>query len=247
MRKYYNKNSNILRHEKIQDKIFSAKIALSFFIILFLMSAAGITAYAYFSSDVFLNVSPITTAQYDLEYSVTDEENSPEAPLPDGSYFLDAGTYSVSIEPKGSRNAETGFSIVTINNTEYYTSQISTDGESFIFFLAVTGNGKVTVSFAAHWGISSNYPEYDSKDNNIENGAEIIIEAAGDAAGFHDHAEDELPEETITKQERDILSDTTTETQDNTRNDSVTDTTDDHSNDADSSIENSITDAENTK
>ena len=53
MRKYYNKNSNILRHEKIQDKIFSAKIALSFFIILFLMSAAGITAYAYFSSDVF--------------------------------------------------------------------------------------------------------------------------------------------------------------------------------------------------
>lgn len=115
MRKLYNEYFHIPKHGKIRDKVFSAKIALSFCIILFLISTAGITAYAYFSSAVNVNVASVVAAEYNLVFTITDELNSEVNPV-GGVYSLDAGTYRVSIRREETEsNAKTGFCKVYIN------------------------------------------------------------------------------------------------------------------------------------
>ena len=79
--KLYKEYLFIPKHGKIRDKVFSARIALSVCIILFLLSATGMTAYAYFSNTATVNVSTINAARYDLDYTVTKESKviSPES------------------------------------------------------------------------------------------------------------------------------------------------------------------------
>lgn len=94
MRKFYNKYFNIPKHDKVQDKVFSARIALYVFQILLLINVAGITAYSYFSNDIIVQATTITAAQYDLEYSVTDESDSPIIPQSNGNYLLGTGAFA---------------------------------------------------------------------------------------------------------------------------------------------------------
>lgn len=170
MRKFYIEFFHIPTDGKIQDKVFSAKIALSVLLILLFMSATVITAYAYYTNNVFVNISDITSAQYELDYSITNEKNETIYPS-DGKYSLGAGAYSVSITKKETENsARTGFCVVYINNTKYYTAQIGTDvnssdgnRETLEFTLVVPDNAEVSLSFEAHWGTSSNYPGFDDK------------------------------------------------------------------------------------
>jgi len=165
MIKLYKKYLYIPKNERIQDKVFSIKIAVSVCIIMMLLSAAGITAYAYFSSDASVSVASITAARYELDYSIT-KDNTEISAQADGYYYLSAGTYKITISAKGSQsNASTGFCIVQINDEKYHTSQIGRDvnasadkkRETLAFTLVVNENSEAKVSFAAHWGTSSNY------------------------------------------------------------------------------------------
>ena len=94
MRKFYIEFFHIPTDGKI-DKVFSAKIALSVLLILLFMSATVITAYAYYTNNVFVNISDITCTVR-TDYSITNKENETIYPS-DGKYSLGAGAYSVSI------------------------------------------------------------------------------------------------------------------------------------------------------
>ncbi len=218
MRKLYNEYFHIPKHGKIRDKVFSAKIALSFCIILFLISTSGITAYAYFSSAVNVNVASVFAAEYNLVFTITDitdELNSEVNPV-GGVYSLDAGTYSVSIRREETeRNAKTGFCKVYINQTEYHTAQIGTDvntdtgkRETITFTIVVPVSAYASVSFEAHWGTSSNYRYVSDKLENeyyIENKDVITV---ADSSGTIDRTpEVESSEQIVTIQEGYTLSD----------------------------------------
>ena len=195
MRKLYNEYFRIPTHGKIRDKVFSARITLAVCISLFLMSVAGLSAYAYFSSNTQVSISSITAAQYDLEYSVTDENDSPKTPQSNGNYLLGTGTYSVSITSKDIEyNAKTGFCIVDIDGEKYYTAQIGTDvntetgqRETLTFNLVVPEDSEIEVIFTAHWGTSSNYGYISNQpenDNYIVDNDTITVESTSDASGF---------------------------------------------------------------
>ena len=240
MRKLYNEYFRIPTHGKIRDKVFSARIALSVCIILFLLSATGMTAYAYFSNTATVNVSTINAARYDLDYTVTKESIviSPESGE-GGDYSLGPGTYSVSLEPKGTGNAKTGFCIVTINDTDYLTSQINTDEEPFIFSLVVPDNTNIEVSFTAHWGMSSSY-DFDSGINYIVNGGSLIVETSTE--GFVSSDEDASSEQAITDQAKNTNTDSSTEKTNDSTIEEMPDKSDEQDTDADSSLDSSATD-----
>jgi hypothetical protein len=238
--KLYKEYLFIPKHGKIRDKVFSARIALSVCIILFLLSATGMTAYAYFSNTATVNVSTINAARYDLDYTVTNESIviSPESGE-GGDYSLGPGTYSVSLEPKGTGNAKTGFCIVTINDTDYLTSQINTDEEPFIFSLVVPDNTNIEVSFTAHWGMSSRY-DFDSGINYIVNGYGLIVETSTE--GFVSSDEDASSEQAITDQAKNTNTDSSTEKTNDSTIEEMPDKSDEQDTDADSSLDSSATD-----
>ena len=213
MRKLYNEYFHIPKHGKIRDKVFSAKIALSFCIILFLISTSGITAYAYFSCAVNVNVASVVAAEYNLVFTITDELNYSEVNPVGGVYSLDAGIYSVSIRRKETeRNAKTGFCKVYINQTEYHTAQIGTDvntdtgkRETITFTIVVPDSADASVSFEAHWGTSSNYGYAFDNEYYIEDGDVITV---ADSSGTIDRTpEVESSEQIVTIQEGYTLSD----------------------------------------
>jgi hypothetical protein len=238
--KLYKEYLFIPKHGKIRDKVFSARIALSVCIILFLLSATGMTAYAYFSNTATVNVSTINAARYDLDYTVTKKSIviSPESGE-GGDYSLGPGTYSVSLEPKGTGNAKTGFCIVTINDTDYLTSQINTDEKPFIFSLVVPDNTNIEVSFTAHWGMSSSY-DFDSGINYIVNGGSLIVETSTE--GFVSSDEDASSEQAITDQAKNTNTDSSTEKTNDSTIEEMPDKSDEQDTDADSSLDSSATD-----
>lgn len=196
MRKFYKEYLYIPKNGKIRDKVFSARITLAVCISLFLMSVAGLSAYAYFSSNTQVSISSITAAQYDLEYSVTDENSALVTPQSNGNYLLGTGTYSVSITSKDIEyNAKTGFCIVDINGEKYYTAQIGTDvntetgqRETLTFNLVVPEDSEIEVILASHWGTSSNYgyiSDQSTNDSYIVNSKIITVETTSEASVFY--------------------------------------------------------------
>lgn len=198
MRNLYNEYFRIPTHGKIRDKVFSARITLAVCISLFLMSVAGLSAYAYFSSNTQVSISSITAAQYDLEYSVTDESDSPIIPQSNSNYLLGTGAYSVSITSRDIEyNAKTGFCIVDIDGEKYYTAQIGTDVNTetgqretltFNLDLVVPEDSEIEVFFAAHWGTSSNYgyiSDQSTNDSYIVNSKIITVETTSEASVFY--------------------------------------------------------------
>lgn len=182
---------------------------------MFLISTAGITAYAYFSSAVNVNVASVVAAEYNLVFTITDELDSEVNPV-GGVYSLDEGNYRVSIRSEETEsNAKTGFCKVYINQTEYHTAQIGTDvntdtgkRETITFTIVVPGSADASVSFEAHWGTSSNYGYVSDKLENeyyIEN--EDVITVADSSGTIDRTPEVESSEQIVTIQEGYTLSD----------------------------------------
>ena len=273
MRKFYIEFFHIPTDGKIQDKVFSAKIALSVLLILLFMSATVITAYAYYTNNVFVNISDITSAQYELDYSITNEENETIYPS-DGKYSLGAGAYSVSITKKETENsARTGFCVVYINNTKYYTAQIGTDvnssdgnRETLEFTLVVPDNAEVSLSFEAHWGTSSNYPGFDDKYYiYIKDKDEINVAGSGSNAAVpeadptqnegSEEPDSESKDEDLNKSISDVDADDSKKQSTDTNKDDTSNEISEESehgassqniNDADSKIKDNTMDEENT-
>ena len=157
---------------KITDKVMLVKVAQIVVTMIVCLIAMSLSAYAYFSHNVTSGVNIIQSADFGLNVSVKDSTNT-EVPIgSDGLYVLGNGTYTVTLEKKGT--ASTGFGVIVVKVGEtttehkYHTQQLNAANSTMTFTLTLSGftdSEPANVKITPHWGTSSYY-SYENKDEN---------------------------------------------------------------------------------
>ena len=169
---------------RLTDRVFLTRIASSVIVILVLMAAMGLSAYAYFTSDLQTSANSITSASYDLDITVTykDGNTDVELPLTDNGVLLDKGveyTVKAVYDPQKS-TATTGFVCVNVGNGKviYNTCQVGRDAiaengqrNELVFTVKLDDSwldSQVYVTFTPNWGTSVYYTQYAQNQENHE-------------------------------------------------------------------------------
>lgn len=169
MRKLYSEFFYIPKHGKIREKVMLTRVVMTITVMVMCLVAMSITAYAYFSYNVTFGSNIIKAANFEANVSITitDSRSNPITVTKDGKIqtaTLDAGLYTVLLtKDKGTSTATTGFCIITIGDTDYFTQQIGndverglTDGSASVeFTLKVSSATKLEI--LSHWGTSKYY------------------------------------------------------------------------------------------
>ena len=175
---------------KITDKVMLVKVAQIVVTMIVCLIAMSLSAYAYFSHNVTSGVNIIQSADFGLNVSVKDSTNT-EVPIgTDGLYVLGNGTYTVTLEKKGT--ASTGFGVIEVtvggNTTKYHTQQLGVGGvpdstavpatlEFKLNLSALPTNETVTIKITPHWGTSIYY-HYNTDSSNqlyIQQNGEVTV------------------------------------------------------------------------
>lgn len=202
MKELYNEYFHIPKQGKIRDKVMLVRVVLTAFVMIACLGAMSITAYAYFSYNVTSGSNMIKAADFNANVSIyiTDPSNTavPVTQSDDKTYSanLTAGTYTVKLT-KGESTAKTGFCIITIGETKYYTQQIGADKERNLtdagvnFTLKVSEETKIT--FLSHWGTSSyyGYTEESHKSQYIVDGAKMDLSSSANGTGESNSTEEQ--------------------------------------------------------
>ena len=217
MRKLYMEYFHIPKHGKIREKVMFARVIATVCLMVALLAAASITAYAYFSYNVTSGSNTIKAANFEADVSITisDQNNETvtvtEISSIQYSAVLQKGkTYSVTLTPGENSTATTGFCAITADGcaNTYHTQQLGADTtaaggktESITFTLTVSDD--TTVYILAHWGTSSHYDAYQQKGDNDElyiiNNEMISLVVNGQTNSISESNEDETePDSTET-------------------------------------------------
>lgn len=145
----------IPKNQKISDKSFSQLILASVLGILLCTVCLGGLTWAWFSDSVTSNTETLQSATYDIQAEVKKEsDGSVVAINEDNTYTLDAGeTYIVKLTATG--NASTGYCKVTLNDKDYYTTQIVPKNNLQFNISGLTVNA--TLSIISNWMTYSGY------------------------------------------------------------------------------------------
>ena len=145
----------IPKNQKISDKSFSQLILASVLGILLCTVCLGGLTWAWFSDSVTSNTETLRSATYDIQAEVKKEsDGSVVAINEDNTYTLDAGeTYTVKLKATG--NASTGYCKVTLNDKDYYTTQIAPRNNLQFNISGLTVNA--TLSIISNWMTYSGY------------------------------------------------------------------------------------------
>ena len=148
----------IPKNQKISDKSFSQLILASVLGILLCTVCLGGLTWAWFSDSVTSNTDTLRSATYDIQAEVKKEsDGSVVAINEDNTYTLDAGeTYTVKLKATG--NASTGYCKVTLNDKDYYTTQI-VPGNYVTFTIVCPESIAAKVSFSSQWMTYAGYSE----------------------------------------------------------------------------------------
>ena len=175
---------------KITDKVMLVKVAQIVVTMIVCLIAMSLSAYAYFSHNVTSGVNIIQSADFGLNVSVKDSTNT-EVPIgSDGLYVLGNGTYTVTLEKKGT--ASTGFGVIVVtvggNTTKYHTQQLGVGGvpdstavpatlEFKLNLSALPVDETATIKITPHWGTSIYY-HYNTDSSNqlyIQQNGEVTV------------------------------------------------------------------------
>ena len=198
MKKLYDEYYRLSDGEKISDKKFIARISIDASIILLCIFIMGISALAYFTSDLRSEGNVIAAGEFAPALVITNDTTGEQVELihvgeNTSVAFLSSGvTYTVNMSATGTSS---GFYVMCYAPpSEYYTRQIgqtelgSISSEPLAFELAVTEDA--TVSFVSYWGTSSYYDEYkrlgDVNEHYVTDGESIVIDTSD---GFEENAE----------------------------------------------------------
>lgn len=145
----------IPKNQKISDKSFSQLILASVLGILLCTVCLGGLTWAWFSDSVTSNTETLRSATYEIQAEVKKEsDGSVVAINEDNTYTLDAGeTYIVKLTATG--NASTGYCKVTLNDKDYYTTQIVPKNNLQFNISGLTVNA--TLSIISNWMTYSGY------------------------------------------------------------------------------------------
>ena len=125
------------------------------------------SSWAWFTATSSANVAAVQSSTYNLSYKAGDA-NDVEIAVTGTTYEVTSNPCIIVLKAQGTSGA-TGCCTVQIDNTTYYTEQISADGT--YTFTIKTGIGK-TITFKANWGNSI------SKDGLqlLANGGELTLD-----------------------------------------------------------------------
>ena len=183
MRKLYNKFFHVPKHEKISEKVMLVRAIMAGAFVVMSLVAMSLSAYAYFSCNVSSDINTIKAANFEANVSINNGEVTTTKSGKTQTVDLTAGTYTFDIT-KGESSALTGFCIITIDNTDYYTSQIGVDAKQNLTNASVKFTVKVSsdtkIEILSHWGTSScyQYNEIDGKVPYIRNNDFVDLTAS---------------------------------------------------------------------
>ena len=178
---------------KITDKVMLVKVAQIVVTMIVCLIAMSLSAYAYFSHNVTSGVNIIQSADFGLNVKITDQSDPANEILAGegGIYQLGNGTYTVTLEKKGT--ASTGFGVIevkvgeTTTEHKYHTQQLNNANSTMTFTLTLSGftdSEPANVKITPHWGTSSYY-SYENKDENpyyIQAGETATVAPTGSAS-----------------------------------------------------------------
>ena len=178
---------------KITDKVMLVKVAQIVVTMIVCLIAMSLSAYAYFSHNVTSGVNIIQSADFGLNVKITDQSDPANEILAGegGIYQLGNGTYTVTLEKKGT--ASTGFGVIevkvgeTTTEHKYHTQQLNNANSTMTFTLTLSGftdSEPANVKITPHWGTSSYY-SYENKDENpyyIQAGETTTVAPTGSAS-----------------------------------------------------------------
>ena len=177
---------------KITDKVMLVKVAQIVVTMIVCLIAMSLSAYAYFSHNVTSGVNIIQSADFGLNVKITDQSDPANEILAGegGIYQLGNGTYTVTLEKKGT--ASTGFGVIVVtvggNTTKYHTQQLGVGGvpdstavpatlEFKLNLSALPADETVTINITPHWGTSIYY-HYNTDSSNqlyIQQNGEVTV------------------------------------------------------------------------
>lgn len=158
------------KYGKVTEKALFGRLSVYITIIVLCMGGMAFTAYAYFSASVLSGNNAIQAAHFDVEISVAEvtggsdgkAQSVPVTVFRDGANEYHAAMvagkkYLVTVKAIGTAN--TGFVLITVGNSQYFTQQIFRETAPLLTFTLVPAEN-LDVSFMPHFGTSSRFEDY---------------------------------------------------------------------------------------
>ena len=138
-------------------------------------------SWAWFTANVSVEATTIKTASYTVNVTAKDSSDSEITPTTrDGVTtvtFSSAGAYTVTITPDTSSNTATsGYCTIGLNDTTYYTAQLTSGSLSF----TVNATANQTLTVTPQWGTYSGSGQTISSGGSIGTAAENSDENASE-------------------------------------------------------------------
>jgi len=161
---------------KLTEKVFARRIAVGIASIIFCMCAMGISAYAFFTSNITSAENTITAATYDVNVEIknADEVLTQESDVSDVIYKLESNATAYEVKLKATGDASVGYCKIEVwsgdvieNNAliaTYYTRPLAPSENEMTFNIQCNQNA--VIKFTPNWGSFSGYSNHQPGAND---------------------------------------------------------------------------------
>ena len=175
MKAFYDKFYRIYDDKKISDTVIIFRIIVTVIIILSCLAVMTFAGYAYYEYDLMIKVNTIQSATFEVNVTVSDNENNPVEMekrngyyIPKSEYLTKDKEYTVTISRTENSSAETGYCRVRLfkgnNESIFYTIQLDADTPTQEVTFTVNPSEDFKFQITPNWGTSSCWAEENFSD-----------------------------------------------------------------------------------
>ena len=175
MKAFYDKFYRIYDDKKISDTVIIFRIIVTVIIILSCLAVMTFAGYAYYEYDLMIKVNTIQSATFEVNVTVSDNENNPVEMekrngyyIPKSEYLTKDKEYTVTISRTENSSAETGYCRVRLfkgnNESIFYTIQLDADTPTQEVTFTVNPSEDFKLKITPNWGTSSCWAEENFSD-----------------------------------------------------------------------------------
>ncbi len=175
MKAFYDKFYRVYDDKKISDTVIIFRIIVTVIIILSCLAVMTFAGYAYYEYDLMIKVNTIQSATFEVNVTVSDNENNPVEMekrngyyIPKSEYLTKDKEYTVTISRTENSSAETGYCRVRLfkgnNESIFYTIQLDADTPTQEVTFTVNPSEDFKFQITPNWGTSSCWAEENFSD-----------------------------------------------------------------------------------
>ena len=175
MKAFYDKFYRVYDDKKISDTVIIFRIIVTVIIILSCLAVMTFAGYAYYEYDLMIKVNTIQSATFEVNVTVSDNENNPVEMekrngyyIPKSEYLTKDKEYTVTISRTENSSAETGYCRVRLfkgnNESIFYTIQLDADTPTQEVTCTVNPSEDFKLKITPNWGTSSCWAEGNFSD-----------------------------------------------------------------------------------